>query len=63
VVNPPGEAARMSRYSVPFFLHFNPDFLIEVLPGCVGPDRPIRYPEPIRANEYLLQRLREIRLL
>jgi isopenicillin N synthase-like dioxygenase len=63
VVNPPGEAARMSRYSVPFFLHFNPDFLIEVLPGCVGPDRSIRYPEPIRANEYLLQRLREIRLL
>lgn len=63
VVNPPGDAARESRYSVPFFLHANPDFLIEVLPGCVDADHPNRYPEPITANDYLLQRLREIRLL
>ena len=32
VVNPPGEAARQPRYSMPFFLHPNPDFLIDVLP-------------------------------
>ena len=33
VVNPPGEQARKPRYSVPFFLHPNPDFLIDVLPS------------------------------
>ena len=63
VVNPPGEAANRSRYSIPFFLHPNPDFLIKTLPECTGPDHPDRYPEPITANDYLLERLREIGLL
>lgn len=63
VVNPPGEAAHQSRYSIPFFLHPNPDFLIRTLPGCISPENPDRYPEPITANEFLLQRLREIKLL
>ena len=63
VVNPPGAAARQSRYSVPFFLHPNPDFLIETLPGCASEDNPNRYPEPITAHDYLMQRLREIRLI
>ena len=40
VVNPPGEQARQPRYSTPFFLHPNPDFLIDVLPSCVTPDNP-----------------------
>lgn len=62
VVNPIGAAARRSRYSMPFFLHPNPDFLIEVLPGCITPERPNRYPEPISADDYLWQRLREIKL-
>jgi hypothetical protein len=48
---------------MPFFLHFRPDFLIETLPGRISAQRPNRYPEPISANDYLLQRLREIRLL
>jgi hypothetical protein len=48
---------------MPFFLHFEPEFLIETLPGCVGPDRPNLYPTPITADGYLQQRLREIRLL
>src|SRR5690606_3857131 len=47
VVNPPGEKARQPRYSTPFFLHPNPDFLISTLPQCVTPDNPNRYPEPI----------------
>lgn len=38
VVNPRGEAARRARYSMPFFLHFRPDFLIEPLPECVSAD-------------------------
>lgn len=62
VVNPPGEAARQPRYSVPFFLHLNPDFLIDVLPSCITPDNPSRYPQAITAQGYLEQRLREIKL-
>ena len=52
-----------ARFSMPFFLHFRPDYLIETLPGCITPDRPDRYPEPITAHDYLMQRLREIKLL
>lgn len=63
VRNPPPERRGVARYSMPFFLHFRPDFLIETLPGCVGPDRPNLYPEPITAHDYLMQRLREIKLL
>ena len=62
VVNPPGDLARQPRYSVPFFLHPNPDFLIDVLPSCITPDNPSRYPEPITAQGYLEERLREIKL-
>jgi len=62
VVNPPGTAAREPRYSVPFFLHLNPDYLIETLPSCIDADNPNRYPNPITANDYLLQRLKEIKL-
>ncbi|WP_240098835.1 isopenicillin N synthase family dioxygenase [Thermomonas flagellata] len=62
VVNPPGEKARQPRYSTPFFLHPNPDFVIDVLPGCVSADNPSRYPEPITAQGYLEERLREIKL-
>ncbi len=63
VVNPPGAAAEQSRYSIPFFLHPNPDFVIETLGCCIDAERPNRYPEPITANGYLTERLREINLL
>lgn len=63
VVNPAPERRGFSRYSTPFFLHFEPEYLIRTLPGCVSPENPDRYPEPITAQDYLLQRLREIRLL
>lgn len=57
VVNPAPERMGLARYSTPFFLHFRPDYLIEALPG--GP-----MAEPaITANDYLLQRLRDIKLL
>ena len=62
VVNPPAERRGVSRYSMPFFLHFRSDFLIETLPDCVSAERPDRYPESITADEYLQQRLREIKL-
>ena len=63
VVNPPPERRGRSRYSMPFFLHFRPDFLIETLPDCITADRPNQFPEPITAHEYLLERLREIKLV
>jgi isopenicillin N synthase-like dioxygenase len=63
VVNPQNDNARQPRYSVPYFLHPNPDVVLDVLPSCINADNPSRYPEPITAHEYLLQRLREIKLI
>ncbi|MXO69685.1 isopenicillin N synthase family oxygenase [Altererythrobacter marinus] len=62
VVNPRGEAAYRSRYSMPFFLHFRPDFTIETLESCIDPDAPGDHPEPISSHDFLMQRLREINL-
>ncbi|WP_336987051.1 isopenicillin N synthase family dioxygenase [Altererythrobacter aquiaggeris] len=62
VVNPVGDAARRARYSMPFFLHFRPDFVIETLAECVGEDGANHYPDPLSSHEYLQQRLREIGL-
>ena len=63
VVNPPPERRGHSRYSMPFFLHPAPDFLIETLPSCITPDNPNRYPTPITAHDYLHERLVEIGLI
>lgn len=62
VVNPVGEAAYRARYSMPFFLHFRPDFTIETLPCCIDPAAPDDHPAPISSHDFLLQRLREINL-
>lgn len=62
VVNPPPERRGVPRYSTPFFLHYAPDHLIETLPGCATAERPDRYPEPIKADAFLAQRLAEIKL-
>ena len=63
VVNPKPERAKYARYSTPFFQHFRPDFVIKTLPSCITPDNPDRYPEPITAHEFLLQRLKDINLM
>lgn len=63
VTNPPGDDARQPRYSVPFFLHPNPDVVLDPLPSCVSTGNPSRYDTSITAHEYLQQRLREIRLI
>jgi len=63
VVNPTPERASHPRYSMPFFQHFAPDFLIETLPSCISAQHPNRYPTPITANSYLQQRLSEIKLI
>lgn len=62
VVNPRGEAAYRARYSMPFFLHFRPDYRIETLPSCIDSSRPDDHPRPISSHDFLLQRLREINL-
>lgn len=62
VVNPRGEAAKRARYSMPFFLHFRPDFLIEPLPECIDDSAANPPPPPISAHDFLMQRLREINL-
>ena len=61
VVNPAPERRGRSRYSMPFFLHFRSDFLIEALPGTVPPGEQPNEP-PITADDYLQERLREIKL-
>ncbi|MGB3721631.1 MAG: 2-oxoglutarate and iron-dependent oxygenase domain-containing protein [Pacificimonas sp.] len=62
VVNPPPERRNVPRYSMPFFLHFRPDYEIRTLPECVSGARPDRYPESIGSHEFLMQRLAEIKL-
>jgi isopenicillin N synthase-like dioxygenase len=63
VVNPQNDNARKPRYSVPFFLHPNPDVVLDPLPECVTPDNPSRYDTSLTSHEYLMQRLREIKLI
>jgi isopenicillin N synthase-like dioxygenase len=57
VAGPAAARAHLPRYSMPFFLHFRPDYRIETLPG--GPLDFL----PITAHDYLHERLREIGLL
>jgi isopenicillin N synthase-like dioxygenase len=63
VVNPPVERRGHARYSMPFFLHPAPDFLIETLPSTITAENPNRYPTPITAHDYLHERLVEIGLV
>jgi isopenicillin N synthase-like dioxygenase len=62
VRNPTSGRAGFSRYSMPYFLHPRSDFPIVTLPDCITADQPDRYPEPITADEFLSERLREIGL-
>jgi len=62
VVNPPPERRGVARLSMPFFVHFEPEFEIRTLQSCVTPAAPDRYPRPITAYAYLQQRLEEIGL-
>jgi isopenicillin N synthase-like dioxygenase len=59
VVNPAPARRGVARYSTPFFLHYAPDYVIEPL-DVGGPDAP---KPPITADDFLKERLREIKLL
>lgn len=61
VLNPAPERAKFPRYSTPFFLHFNQDVLIEALPQCL--EEGGKAEAPITAQNYLMERLREIGLI
>ena len=61
VLNPSPERAKFPRYSTPFFLHPNQDYLIEPLAEYAAKTGKIEL--PITAGDYLAQRLREIGLL
>jgi isopenicillin N synthase-like dioxygenase len=61
VINPAPDRASHARYSMPFFLHFRSDFLIEALPQTLPSGEPAKWPA-ITANDYLQERLREIKL-
>ena len=61
VLNPAPDRVHLPRYSMPYFLHFNPEVMIEALPGCIkkgGTAEP-----PITAADYLYERLVEIGLI
>jgi len=58
VVNPQGP--NRSRYSMPFFMHPNPDAWLGCIPSCEGTGA--KY-APILANDFLKERLREIGLV
>ena len=57
VVNTGGHS---SRYSMPFFMHPNPEAILSCIPSCRGSGS--KYPD-ISAHDFLMQRLREIGLL
>lgn len=60
VVNPKS-SKNVSRYSMPFFVHAFENCELKLFENCVSPSKPAKFP-PILANEFLLQRLREIGL-
>jgi isopenicillin N synthase-like dioxygenase len=49
-----------SRFSMPFFMHPNPEAILSCIPSCRGSGA--QYPD-ITAHEFLMQRLREIGLI
>lgn len=61
VLNPAPERAIHPRYSKPFFLHPNNDFMIEALESCL--ERGGVAEEPITAANFLTERLIEIGLI
>ncbi|WP_353197731.1 2-oxoglutarate and iron-dependent oxygenase domain-containing protein [Parapedobacter defluvii] len=61
VVNPPREMMKISRFSVPFFLHPKADMSLAALDSCIDAGHPKAYAD-VTAGEYLDERLREIGL-
>lgn len=58
VINP--EASKEARFSMPFFVHPNPEAMLECIPSCVGDGA--KFP-PIKAHAALMERLKDIGLI
>ncbi len=57
VVNPPADAlGSVRRQSLAFFHQPNYDALIECIPGCAGPGRPVRH-APITSGNHRLMKV------
>jgi len=63
VVNPAPERRHLSRYSTPFFLHFAPNFRLKTLKSCIARKGGDAFPTVLTADEFLHQRLRDLKLL
>ena len=61
VVNPASAKVGTARYSVPFFMHGNPDMSLKALDSCIDESHPKKF-EDATVEEFLMQRLREIGL-
>jgi isopenicillin N synthase-like dioxygenase len=59
VINPQ-DGRNESRYSMPFFMHPNPEAILSCIPSCKG--QGAKYPD-ISSHDFLMQRLKEIGLL
>jgi isopenicillin N synthase-like dioxygenase len=59
VVNPQ-DGQNVSRYSMPYFIHPNPNSILECVPSCAGDG--VKYPA-IKSHDFLMQRLKEIGLV
>lgn len=58
-----GTEMASSRYSIPFFVHPNPDWFIKTLSNKIDENNPNLYPEGIYAEDFLQERLKEIKLM
>ena len=61
VVNPPLDQLDKPRYSIPFFMHANPDTSLASLDSCISAENPKQW-EDTTAGEFLLERLKAIGL-
>ena len=61
-VNALAEECKSSRYSIPFFVHPNPDWFIETLENQITESNPNYYPDGILSEDFLQERLKEIKL-
>jgi len=62
-VSASSSTTKTSRYSIPFFVHPNPDWNIKTLTSCISKTNPDRYPKSILAQDYLEERLKQIKLV
>ena len=62
VVNPPKDQLGSSRFSIPFFMHGNPDMKLDCLAECVSEKKPKAFSD-ITVDDFLTQRLKEIGLM